>query len=112
MARRLLAQRCLPLSNYFGDLGRWRLRRRTPGPPPFSSMNSIPAFSSAVLIFCAVVSRPPSNPSAASNRFMVGSEISAAEASFSCDQPTSVRAAFNCLIDTFSIDTAVVHNRY
>ena len=28
---------------YFGLFARWRLRRRTPGPPPFSSMNSIRA---------------------------------------------------------------------
>ena len=33
-------------------------------------------------------------------------ETSAAEASSSCDQPIRVRAAFSCLIDTFSIDTA------
>src|SRR5262249_4523197 len=37
---------------------------------------------------------------------MVGRETFAAEASSSCDQPTKVRAAFSCLIDTFSIDTA------
>ena len=36
---------------------------------------------------------------------MVGRETSAAEASSSCDQPIRVRAAFNCRIDTFSIDT-------
>ena len=35
---------------------------------------------------------------------MVGREIPAADASPICDQPTSIRAAFNCLIDTFSID--------
>src|SRR5450759_5739362 len=28
---------------YLGCFGRWRLRSRTPGPPPFSSMNSTPA---------------------------------------------------------------------
>jgi len=37
---------------------------------------------------------------------MVGRETFAAEASSSCDQPTKVRAAFSCLIDTFSIDTS------
>ncbi len=35
---------------------------------------------------------------------MVGSDTSAAEASSSCDQPSKARAAFSCLIDTFSID--------
>ena len=37
---------------------------------------------------------------------MVGREMPAADASCSCDQPISVRAAFICLIDTFSIDIA------
>jgi hypothetical protein len=31
----------LPLQHYFGFFSRWRLHRRTPGPPPFSSMNSM-----------------------------------------------------------------------
>ena len=31
--------------DYLGFLSRWRLRRRTPGPPPFSSINSTPARS-------------------------------------------------------------------
>jgi hypothetical protein len=30
------------LGFYVGFFGRWRLRSRTPGPPPFSSMNSTP----------------------------------------------------------------------
>ena len=32
---------------YFGRTGRSGFRRRTPGPPPFSAMNSMPAFSRA-----------------------------------------------------------------
>src|SRR5262245_1873395 len=32
---------------FFGGLGRRRCRKRTPGPPPFSSMNSTPAASKA-----------------------------------------------------------------
>ena len=36
--------------------------------PPFSSMNSMPAFSSAARILSAVVWRPPRRPSAISNR--------------------------------------------
>ena len=33
---------------YLDFFGRWRLRSRTPGPPPFSSMNSTPANSREV----------------------------------------------------------------
>jgi len=29
-------QPTLPLQDYFGFFSRWRLRRRTPGPPPLS----------------------------------------------------------------------------
>jgi hypothetical protein len=54
----------------FGDF-----RSRTPGPPPFSSMNWIPPFSKAACILCTVASRPPSWPSTDSRRAMVGSEI-------------------------------------
>jgi hypothetical protein len=32
----------LPRQDYFGFFSRWRLRRRTPRPPPFSAMNSTP----------------------------------------------------------------------
>ena len=39
------------------------LRRRTPGPPPFSSMNSMPAVSKAKRILVPVSSRPPKGPS-------------------------------------------------
>jgi hypothetical protein len=67
-------------------------------------MNSIPAASRADWIFDAVTSRPPKGPSLASNRFIVGIETLAAIASCSCDQAKSARAAFSCLIDTFSID--------
>jgi hypothetical protein len=38
-------------SIYLGFFGRWRLRKRTPGPPPFSSMNSIPAAAKIFSIF-------------------------------------------------------------
>ena len=56
------------------------LRSRTPGPPPFSSMNWIPPFSKADCIRCTVASRPPSWPSAASRRAIVGSETPDSEA--------------------------------
>ena len=39
------------------------LRRRTPGPPPFSSINSTPAVSKAKRILVPVSSRPPKGPS-------------------------------------------------
>lgn len=70
-------------------------------------MKSTPARSSAARIFLAVSSRPPSGPSCASNRFIVGMEMSAAVASRSCDQASSDRAALSCRIDTFSIDFSV-----
>jgi len=40
-----------------------RLRSLTPGPPPFSSMNSMPAFSRAAFILSPVSVRPPNGPS-------------------------------------------------
>ncbi|MGC1857850.1 MAG: hypothetical protein WA725_13995, partial [Pseudolabrys sp.] len=74
----------------------WRFRSRTPAPPPFSSMNSMPALSSATRIFSTVVFRPPRGPSTASSRLIVGREILAAAA--------YERTAFSWRIDTFSID--------
>jgi len=52
----------------------------TPAPPPFSAINSMPAVSKADLTFEAVVSRPPSGPSVASRRLMVGKDTSEATA--------------------------------
>ena len=69
------------------------LRRRTPCPPPFSSMNSTPADLIALIIRSAVSPRPPKRPSTASRRLMVGIDTSAALARSSCDQPSSARAA-------------------
>jgi hypothetical protein len=77
---------------------------RTPGPPAFSSMNSIPAEERALKILEAVSARPPRTSSEASRRLMVGIETPAVAARSSCDQPSRARAAFICLIDTFSID--------
>jgi hypothetical protein len=79
-------------------------RRRTPGPPPFWSMNSMPAVSKAKRILVPVSSRPPKGPSRASSRFIVGIDTSAAAANCSCDQANRALAALICLIDTFSID--------
>jgi len=69
------------------------LRRRTPCPPPFSSMKSTPADLIAPTIRSAVSPRPPRGPSKASSRLMVGIDTSAAFARSSCDQPNSARAA-------------------
>ena len=76
------------------------LRSRTPGPPPFSSMNWIPPFSNAARIFCTVASRPPSSPSTDSKRAIVGSETPDADARSDWDQPNSARPAFICLTET------------
>src|SRR5690348_4470947 len=67
-------------------------------------MNSTPAASNAERILDPVSLRPPSGPSWASSRLIVGIETSAAAASCSWDQARSARAALICLIDTFSID--------
>ena len=87
---------------------RARLRSLTPSPPPFSSMNSMPAFSRAASILAPVSVRPPNVPSWASRRLIVGTDTAAAKASCSCDQSNSARAALICLIDTFSIDFSVI----
>ena len=47
---------------YFGRTGRCGWRRRTPGPPPFSAMNSTPAFSRAFRNFTIVRSCAASAP--------------------------------------------------
>ena len=71
---------------------------------PLPPINSIPARSSAVRNLRIVSERPPNSPFPASNRFTVGSETEASRAKSSCDQPNKARAAFICVIDTFSID--------
>jgi hypothetical protein len=60
-----------------------RLRSLTPGPPPFSSMNSMPAFTRAASILSPVSARPPKGPSFASSRLIVGTDTFAAEANCS-----------------------------
>ena len=71
-------------------------------------MNSTPAAARDLKIFSAVCPRPPNGPSLASNRLIVGMDTSEAMASCSWDQSNNDRAAFICLIDTFSIDFEVV----
>jgi hypothetical protein len=60
-----------------------RLRTLTPGPPPFSSMNTMPALTRAASIFSPVSARPPKGPSFASSRLIVGTDTFAAEANCS-----------------------------
>ena len=74
-------------------LGRALFLSRTPRPPPFSSINSTPAISIAVLIFSAVSSRPPNLPSTDSSRATVGSETPECCAKSAWDQPSRARAA-------------------
>ena len=91
-----------------------RRDKRTPKPPPFSGINSIPATTNALIIFFPVSGRPPSNPSSASRRAIVGSDTAECSARSPCDHPNNARAAFTCLMvtekcrfDRFSID---IHN--
>jgi hypothetical protein len=72
-----------------------RFFKRTPAPPPFSAMNSTPAFSRAACSLSLVSGRPPigSLASIASRRPIVGFDIPEAAARSSCDQPNRDRAA-------------------
>jgi len=81
-------------------LTRERFRRRTPRPPPFSSINSTPAASIAVRILSPVPSRPPNLPSSDSSRAIVGSDTPERCAKVACDHPSRARAAFICLVVT------------
>jgi hypothetical protein len=70
------------------------LRRRTPAPPPFSSMNSMPAFSSALCTPSSVLgygSLAPRSKSA-----MVFMAVLLASARSDCDHPRSPRAPRHC----------------
>ena len=94
------ARRQLTLINYFRDLSFAGFRRRTPDPPPFSSMNSTPAASIAARNFWMVSARPPIVPSTDSSRATVGSETPERSAKSACDQARSALAALICLVVT------------
>ena len=81
---------------YFGRTGRCGWRRRTPGPPPFSAMNSTPAFSRAFRNFTIVRSCAASAPGWVSSRFTLGSEIPEASARSRCSHRRRDRAARTC----------------
>ena len=72
---------------------RCRFASRTPMPPPFSGINSIPPSWSAPTIASRVSSRPPISPSAASNRLMVGTDRPERLARSSWAHPRSALAA-------------------
>jgi hypothetical protein len=82
-----------------------RFASRTPMPPPFSGINSTPAFLSADSSASRVSSRPPISPSVASSRLIVGLETPERAASSCWLQPNKALAAFIWRIDTFGIDT-------
>jgi len=87
-------------------LGCRRFRSRRPSPPPFSSMNSIPARSKAARI-ASTAPRETSRRSF-SKSTTVESPRSAAWASCDCVIPSSPRAARHwagVILSTFSVDT-------
>ncbi len=69
--------------------------KRTPNPPPFSWMNSIPAASIAFCIFPRA-SSDTRGPNPASKRLTVGRDRPARAASSDWDQPSRPRAARSC----------------
>jgi hypothetical protein len=74
-----------------------RFASRNPAPPPFSGMNTTPAFSSA-LWTANLTSLDTLGPSwsSLSSRLIVGRDRPAASASCVCDQPSKPRAARIC----------------
>jgi hypothetical protein len=82
---------------------RVRFASRTPAPPPFSGINSTPAFSSALAIFAMVSSATLIEPPA-SARLRVGTDIPAASATSAWDIPVSARAALNWKKSTKGLD--------
>ena len=82
--------------DYLGFLSCWRLRRRTPGPPPFSSMNSTPAaqtpVSSTARVAYGIPLRPAQVPDrsspqccAASRKFLLTVQSSGPRAALHCE---------------------------
>jgi hypothetical protein len=76
--------------------------KRTPNPPPSSSMNSIPAASIACCIFPRA-SLDTRGPNPASKRLTVGRDRPARAASSDWDQPSRPRAARSCSIVTTDV---------
>ena len=84
-------------------------RSRTPGPPPFSSMNSTPADSKARRsLFRA--SSETRGPRPASTLFTVGRDSPARAASFDWDQPSRPRAPRSCSIVSICKSFSLIQN--
>jgi hypothetical protein len=81
-----------PTYCFFG----WRLRSRTPGPPPFSSMNSTPAASN-VRCSASIVLSFKSSPR--SNLATVSVDTLAAAATSRTPKPSAARAMRHCTGD-------------
>jgi hypothetical protein len=95
----------IPNYSRFAEIG---LRSRTPGPPPFSSMNSMPADSNARFRAKMVGSWAAKNPGCASRRLMVGSDTDDLAAKSFCSHRNSALAALmsSLVIITHSIPDA------
>jgi hypothetical protein len=90
-----------------------RFRSRTPGPPPFSSMNSTPATSRAFFRAATVDRCAAMTPAFDSRRFIVGSDTDEATARSRCSQRTRARAALiNSLLSTSAADAKQVEEGF
>ena len=78
---------------FLGALGRRRCRKRTPGPPPFSSMNSTPAASKARRTAKSLATVREVLSSASSARLIVAIPKAASRASSAALQRRRARAA-------------------
>jgi hypothetical protein len=78
---------------FFGVFGRWGCRRRTPGPPPFSSMNSTPAASSVRRTAKSLAMVIDVSPAASSARLIVASPNADSRASSAALHRRRARAA-------------------
>ncbi len=78
---------------------------RTPGPPPFSEMNSIPAASNDPLMAAIVEVYAPRLPGFVSRRLIVGSETFEASAKSDCSQRNKALAARTCSLVRRKVDT-------
>ena len=85
-----------------------RPRRRTPGPPPFSSMNSTPAASSARRRAASLGSVTGISPSTTSTRRIVATPTFEALARSRALQRSSARAARNCALEILLVGVDVL----
>ena len=75
----------------------------TPGPPPFSGMNSTPAFSRALAIAPIVFSCADNSPGCVSSRLMLGKDTPDASAKSFCSHRSNILAARTCSLVRFTI---------